>query len=401
MAYFEQFDIATNAPNGQATGTLSATGSVTLTLPAGTSNVAIELISSSFVGTIVFESSEDGGTTYNSRVYRGTGILNNLQTTLTNPSSGDWRGNSSGMTHTRVRCTAYTSGSLAVTINSTTGVGAVFLNAAIPIGADSTGNIFTATSISTGASQTGTYEDMDQVASIDVSGILTQNGTITFQFSADGSTLLTDISPSYPITANTAFSYAFRPLAKYFRVKVDNGGGSSATLDLDTHYRAVGTELQKLPNTVAMADNGQSVSTKSIPHSSTSTAAGGTWGNVTRSTTASNKSGMHVSLLEQVAELQNKSLSSASYAAVNVSTSATRVDNQPSLLTNRKVVRITNNDNNTAVYYGFDNAVTTGTGIPLGAGVTHDCEVDTNVTIYAIAASGTVSVRVGQFAGTV
>lgn len=230
--------------NASTTGTITGSGqSVMLTLPAHTSSSEIQL-TGSLVGTVVFESTIDGST-YNPRVFRSAGVLNNLQTsTSTFPS--EWRGNAAGMSAFRVRCTSYISGTLTVALSSSSGIGAVFLNAAIPIGGQSVGNTSTA-NIPASSSFTGSYENLTQAASIDVAVLMNQNGVLHTQFSIDGSTLFQEIT--YAITANSPFQITFPPGgAQYFRIKLDNSSGAnSATVNLQTSYMATAEDVVRLP----------------------------------------------------------------------------------------------------------------------------------------------------------
>jgi hypothetical protein len=234
--------VQTSEANGTATGTLSAAGqAVTLVLPAAASAAEIQL-TGDLVGTVVFESSGDGGATYNPRVYRGAGILNVLETgTSTFPS--EWRGNVAAMTHVRVRCTARTSGSLNVTIVTARGAGAVFLNAAVPIGGVSVGNTAT-TNVPTASSYTGVWERMTHVASINIAATANAAGLLRAQFSRDGSTVFQEVT--YAIAAGTPLNRIIPPRTEFFRIVYDNLGGATAALEVETTYRAVGMQLPVL-----------------------------------------------------------------------------------------------------------------------------------------------------------
>lgn len=240
--------------NGAAVGTISSLGSsVTLALPNGTSCTDLEL-TGTLSGTVTFESSLDGGATYNPRVYRSSGILNNLQTSASSFPS-EWRGNSGGMSHLRVRNTAYSSGSLSVVISSSVGPCAVFLNAAIPIGGQSVGNT-SFTTIASGGTYTGTFEDLTQVSSISLSLTMNQSGTLHTQFSQDGSTSLID--NTYLITSGTPFLLTTPPGgANYFRVRVDNNVGLPANMGLQTGYSATAEDIIRVPlgSTSILNDN--------------------------------------------------------------------------------------------------------------------------------------------------
>lgn len=232
--------------NGGGTVNSPAAGSfVDLVLPAGMSASDLQFtVPSAFSGTISFYSSSDGGVTFNTRVYRGSGILNNLQTSTTNNFPSEWRGNVASMTHLRVWCSAYASGTLAVSIRSSKGVGAIFLNAPTPIGGQSTGNTFVGVTVASAASQTGIYEDMENVASVAINLLMTQAGTLTLQFSQDGSTVFS--SETYAISANVPLYLAIPPnRAQYLRASTTNTSGVSATLNIEVLYRCVATELPR------------------------------------------------------------------------------------------------------------------------------------------------------------
>ncbi len=234
---------STPATDITQTGTIAGTTSVTLTGLNGVSDTNIQL-SGTFVGTVVFESSIDG-TNWNSRVYRGTGVLNLLDTT-TSTFPSEWRGNSAAMTSVRVRCTAYTSGTLTVAIRSSTGAGPVFLNAPIPIGAESKGNNSTA-NISSGASFTGVYEDMTNVASILIDISMNKTGTLHVQWSQDGTTLFSETT--FPISGTATPTFlTTAPKSQYFRVVVDNTAGTSTSqCHIEVMYKATATDLFRSP----------------------------------------------------------------------------------------------------------------------------------------------------------
>lgn len=130
-------------------GTINGVGqTVGLTLGSGQSEIGFYL-SGTFVGTVVFESSEDG-VNFSSRVCRTSGVLNNLQTS-TSKFPSEWRGVAAGMLIYRVRCTAYTSGTTvnfigasikaispaATRTNQTTTGGATWTNSDFSIGSPS------------------------------------------------------------------------------------------------------------------------------------------------------------------------------------------------------------------------------------------------------------------------
>lgn len=246
--------LVSSQANGSATGTITALAqTVSLALPAGTSSTEIQL-TGTFVGTVAFESSVDGGTTWNARVYRSSGILNNLQTS-TSTSPSEWRGNSAGMSHIRVRCTAYTSGTLTVVLKSTEGVGAVFLNAAIPVGGQSTGNVYNS-SLASGADTGGTFENLENVSEISINLSSNKNCSIQYIWSQDGTTTFV-ADPAIAITANTSYYERLTSArGQYLKIVVTNTDSTPANVRLDTVYRAVGGGSPALPlsNTSSIRD---------------------------------------------------------------------------------------------------------------------------------------------------
>lgn len=220
-----------------ASGTITASGqSVTITLPGSTSDVNIQL-TGAFAGTVVFESTVDG-TTWNSRVYRSAGILNHLDTqTSTFPS--EWRGNGASMQAVRVRCTAYTSGTLTVAFRASRGVGPIFLNAPIPIGGISLGNT-ASTTVAAGASWTGAFERVVNVASVNVVLTSTQDGTLFADLSTDGTTAYRSVA--YAVTAGQVRDPIIAPRGEFLRFRFLNAGASTATVSIETVYRAVAAQ---------------------------------------------------------------------------------------------------------------------------------------------------------------
>ena len=82
------------------------------------------------------------------------------------------------------------------------------------------------------------------------------------------------------------------------------------------------------------------------------------------------------------------------YGAVSVSTSATELKVGASALDERKVIMI--QAQGSSIYIGFDNAVTTSTGMELRKRQTITLEAGSEMTVYAIADSGTIDVRIWE-----
>lgn len=83
------------------------------------------------------------------------------------------------------------------------------------------------------------------------------------------------------------------------------------------------------------------------------------------------------------------------HGTVSVSTTAIAIRVGGSNLTERKNMMFYNDGNNT-IYWGYSNTVTTTNGMPLMKGQSCSGDWGAGVTIFAIAASGTHTVRVNE-----
>jgi hypothetical protein len=109
------------ASNSSTSGTLSAVGSVS-TAAGGFSGGATQ-INGAPVGTFAFEQSVDGGTTWVAKSVHPVGGGGVAVTSVVNPPDGSvYKFAAGAMTNIRVRCSAYSSGTAAITIALTDGV---------------------------------------------------------------------------------------------------------------------------------------------------------------------------------------------------------------------------------------------------------------------------------------
>ena len=83
------------------------------------------------------------------------------------------------------------------------------------------------------------------------------------------------------------------------------------------------------------------------------------------------------------------------HGQLNISTSAAELKVGASALDERKILLIQSLGN--SIYIGFDNTVTSGTGVEIRARQTMIIEAGPSVTVYAIASSGTIDVRIMEF----
>jgi hypothetical protein len=85
----------------------------------------------------------------------------------------------------------------------------------------------------------------------------------------------------------------------------------------------------------------------------------------------------------------------AVYGTISVSTSATHLKVGASPLTNRDYIII---QPKATIYIGFNNSVTTSTGIQVFKDQTLTLEVGENIEVWAITASGTADTRIAELA---
>lgn len=101
-------------PNSNTSGSLTATGSVALAV-AGRQSVGIR-ISNTFVGTLLFEGSIDDGSNYDPLAVWD---VTNGKIVTSTTGTGDFLAiDVSGLTHVRVRCSVFTSGTIDITLRA-------------------------------------------------------------------------------------------------------------------------------------------------------------------------------------------------------------------------------------------------------------------------------------------
>jgi hypothetical protein len=112
-------------------------------LPGGSSNLDI-MITGTATGAYWFEYSMDSTTgsdgSWTTGNYRQTGVLNTVLV-LSASAAGIYRGNGAGFKYVRVRNIGGTTPSNTITIRATNGGGTCFLNASIPAGSNTIGNV--------------------------------------------------------------------------------------------------------------------------------------------------------------------------------------------------------------------------------------------------------------------
>ena len=122
-----------------SSGSLTAVNQSVVVALNGYTNTAFGL-SGTWVGTVIFEASIDGGATYPTTIYAMRAGDNVISSTVTDSTNNDiYRTTTGGFTHVRVRCSAYTSGTIVVNAVATANTSGVFLNFPLPSGTNTIG----------------------------------------------------------------------------------------------------------------------------------------------------------------------------------------------------------------------------------------------------------------------
>lgn len=99
-------------------------------------------------------------------------------------------------------------------------------------------NNSTSETLAASATYTGTWEDISQFASISIIGTATQNATLYFDFSTDGTTTIRTVQLSSGIDTSLGI-HSLIPVAQYGRVRVvDAGSGASIVIQTIYHKSA-------------------------------------------------------------------------------------------------------------------------------------------------------------------
>jgi len=207
--------------NREATGSLVALNQAVTVDTQGCGNVGVQ-ITGTFVGTVVFEGTVDG-TNWGAFTLYQIGSLPLPVQSASTPVIG--RFVCAGMKQMRVRCSAFTSGAIVVTLDASAG-STVTRSAIIQSIAASVGNSSTA-NLASGAAFTGTAESTLGIVGIQVNCIATQPIQISVHQSPDGTNW--DISDSSIYESNIGDGRTFQSTSSFFRVVATNLGGVSTT----------------------------------------------------------------------------------------------------------------------------------------------------------------------------
>jgi hypothetical protein len=172
-------DAASTTVAGQSSVTLvtgTPTASSSLVWPLNGHSSATIAVSGTFSATAAIESSADGGVTYAPATAK---ILGTGATSGTVTAPGIFRVDVTGMTHVRLRATAYTSGTLTALANASAAPGLSQVLNPVRLG-DASGAVL-------GVAGNAMVQRLDAVASTNGSGTVTTGGTYQTVFAANSS----------------------------------------------------------------------------------------------------------------------------------------------------------------------------------------------------------------------
>jgi hypothetical protein len=134
------------------------------------------------------------------------------------------------------------------------------------------------TPLAINASFTGTGADITNYSAVEIMVATDRNGVLNMQFSSDGTNWDHDDAHACTVTTGgvvQSFYFQSAPIAKYFRVKYDNGGTAQGVFRLQTVFKVnagVG-DVQDLSTAPVDASNG--MITKSVIYGKTTGGGGG------------------------------------------------------------------------------------------------------------------------------
>lgn len=203
-------DVTRDAPPVTGSGSLTASSqAVTLTLN-GQANTAFQL-TGTWTATVTFEASNDNTNWTSIYAYRASD--NSISQTVTNSTNNDiYRCTTAGFGYVRVRCSAYTSGTIAVTGIASANTSGVFVNFPLPPGTSKIGTVslentnstMNASSSDGGTALTSTAQAIKASAG-KIKGYFIYNPNATAQFvqfynTAHGSVTVGTTNPLFMLT---------------------------------------------------------------------------------------------------------------------------------------------------------------------------------------------------------
>jgi len=252
-----------------STGTITAAGQTVQIVVAGYPSRGI-VVTGSWAGSLVCETSSDGGTTWTSSSVTKEGSLALAEEGIIVPlllnsisSNGTYKPIvSAGITHLRVNAQSFTTGSASISIvNSAASSTFMYGQQSIVQSVVSSAANSSTTNLLAGGSFTGISTSTLGVAGLQVSLYTDQNCTVYVEQSQDTFPHW-DISDSYNYYANTNFGITVQAVSTYTRVRVVNLNALTAT----TYFRlqtVLCPIVEALPRTLDSNGNLQTA-TKSI-----------------------------------------------------------------------------------------------------------------------------------------
>jgi hypothetical protein len=250
----QAIDITPQAPaiDNFTTGTITAlNGTVQLAVQGYKSHAIV--LTGTWVASVVFEISSDGGTTWNlSSMHSTSGSSLDLGVSVTQiatsqTTNGTFKTNSTGgITHIRARASLFTSGTINVRLTETEGAhmthyGQQNVSQVIVV---STNNSTTA-NLAAGATFTGVTDNLLVFNSINIVFKADQNCTIQVQHSSDNVNF--DVLDTYAVLANLSDVRKFSAEGIYVRVSVTNNGSSTTTyLRLQTRFVPIDNPIARI-----------------------------------------------------------------------------------------------------------------------------------------------------------
>ena len=273
-------DIVVAAPSGTGafvSGT-STSGSYVFVLCPGGDSAWNTQITGLTTGTLYFEGSLDSTNGIDGNWIsvngRQTGVVN---TVLSNNSTtnGLYRGNTSGLKYYRIRSVGALTGTPAIVIRLSAGIGATFLNASIPAGANAIGTVQQATLTKATQGTTGvTTQDLKDAGrsartiTLDSFAVAATTETLnTMSYSSDNGTATT--GTSYTVTAGKrlriqTISISVHTIAGnttsatvIVRLRANNAGAAIVTSPIQLVIPIVGTAVANQavgPDIIAIPD---------------------------------------------------------------------------------------------------------------------------------------------------
>lgn len=229
-----QIDPRSNALDQTVTGTITAAGQTVQIAVGGYASRGI-VITGTWAGVIVCESSSDGGTTWNSVSIRDGALGADMgivipQIAASMTANGSYKpNNSGGISHLRVRASSWTLGSASITLlNSSSAHSFTFGQHSIIQSVSVLNSNSSTINILAGGTFLGGAESTLGVAGIQVSLFTDQNCLIYVDQSPDN-TPHWDITDSYQYYANTSFGMTVQAINSYVRVRIVNQNATTAT----------------------------------------------------------------------------------------------------------------------------------------------------------------------------